>query len=191
MHVSCTQAMSSIDFDCLDVLLLLECGSFWPDSLVERSSFMQMLAHAMNVEAPDIDRWEEELTASGACNASGLVDVNRFVAFCLQGGVERAETVLPGQLPRPQEEYEDVGDSFTIQEGDKREAATSFIASQGKLEGIIRNPDRSLSFSELATAIIGEQIPPPPLEDKAGVVVVVDSKQYVLGERLGQGGTGE
>eukprot|EP00971_Amphidinium_carterae_P314762 6256892-Amphidinium_carterae.1 len=77
-----------------DASLLLQCGSFWPDSMVERSSFMQMLAHAMNVEAPDIqsERWEEELAASGACNASGVVDVKHFVDFCLQGGVERAET---------------------------------------------------------------------------------------------------
>eukprot|EP00971_Amphidinium_carterae_P202390 4015764-Amphidinium_carterae.1 len=67
---------------------------------------MQMLAHALNVEAPDIERWEEELTASDACNASGVVDVKHFVAFCLQGGVERAETPVQGVLSRPQQEDE-------------------------------------------------------------------------------------
>eukprot|EP00971_Amphidinium_carterae_P175814 3485091-Amphidinium_carterae.1 len=66
---------------------------------------MQTLVHALHLEAPDIERWEEELTASGACNASGVVDVKRFVAFCLQGGVERAET-LQGVLSRPQQEDE-------------------------------------------------------------------------------------
>eukprot|EP00971_Amphidinium_carterae_P055023 1084169-Amphidinium_carterae.1 len=71
--------MSSIDrrsFTHDDASLLLECGSFWPDSMVDRSSFMQMLAHALNVESHGIQnkRWEEELTASGACNASGVVD---------------------------------------------------------------------------------------------------------------------
>eukprot|EP00971_Amphidinium_carterae_P242845 4821836-Amphidinium_carterae.1 len=69
--------MSSIDRCSLtddDVSLLLECGSFWPDSMVDKKSFMQMLVHAMHVEAPDIqsERWEVELTASGACNASGV-----------------------------------------------------------------------------------------------------------------------
>eukprot|EP00971_Amphidinium_carterae_P218790 4342916-Amphidinium_carterae.1 len=106
--------MSSIDRRSLthdDAFLLLECGSFWPDSMVDKSSFMRMLVHAVKVEAHDIqsERWEEELTASGACNASGVVDVKHFVAFCLQGGVERAETVqgvLQGQLPRPQQEDE-------------------------------------------------------------------------------------
>eukprot|EP00971_Amphidinium_carterae_P101461 2008299-Amphidinium_carterae.1 len=102
--------MSSIDRCFLthdDASLLLECGSFWPDSMVDKSSFMEMLAHAMNVEAPYIqsERWEEELTASGACNVSGVVDVKRFVAFCLQGGVARTETVQ-AVLSRPQQEDE-------------------------------------------------------------------------------------
>eukprot|EP00971_Amphidinium_carterae_P164541 3262173-Amphidinium_carterae.1 len=100
--------MSSIDrrpFTDDDASLLLECGSFWPDSMVDRSSFMKMLVHALNVEAPDIERWEEELTASGACNVSGVVDVEHFVAFYLQGGVERAE-IVQGGLSRPQQEDE-------------------------------------------------------------------------------------
>eukprot|EP00971_Amphidinium_carterae_P230491 4574296-Amphidinium_carterae.1 len=51
---------------------------------------MQMLVHALHVEAPDSqsEHWEEALTASGACNAFGVVDVKRFVAFCLQGDAE-------------------------------------------------------------------------------------------------------
>eukprot|EP00971_Amphidinium_carterae_P320603 6372367-Amphidinium_carterae.1 len=67
-----------------------------------------MLVHALNVEARDIqsERWEEELTASDACNASGVVDVKHFVAFCLQGGVERAETLVQGVSTRPQHQDE-------------------------------------------------------------------------------------
>eukprot|EP00971_Amphidinium_carterae_P023148 456740-Amphidinium_carterae.1 len=42
----------------------------------------------------------------------------------------------------------------------------------------------------LSTAVIREPIPFPPPEDQAGAVVVVDSKQYVLGERLGSGAVG-
>eukprot|EP00971_Amphidinium_carterae_P063124 1249240-Amphidinium_carterae.1 len=122
--------MSSIDRSSLtddDASLLLECGSFWPDSMVEKSSFMQMLVHALHVEAPNIERWEEELTASGACNAFGVVDVEHFVAFCLQGGVERTETpvqgVLPGQLPRPQQDYERL--AAPMEPSNERLAATN------------------------------------------------------------------
>eukprot|EP00971_Amphidinium_carterae_P113788 2254647-Amphidinium_carterae.1 len=71
--------MSSIDRRSLtrdDASLLLEGGSYWPDSMVDKSSFVKMLVHVLNVETNDIqsERWEEELTASGACNASGVVD---------------------------------------------------------------------------------------------------------------------
>eukprot|EP00971_Amphidinium_carterae_P058404 1155511-Amphidinium_carterae.1 len=55
--------------------LLLQGGLFWPDSMVDKGSFMKMLAKALNVEAQqDIqnERWEEELNASGACNAFGV-----------------------------------------------------------------------------------------------------------------------
>eukprot|EP00971_Amphidinium_carterae_P043042 846319-Amphidinium_carterae.1 len=102
--------MSSIDRRPLthdDASLLLECGSFWPDSMVDKSSFMKMLEHAWNVEANDTQSecWEERLTASGACNASDEVDVKHFVAFCLQGSFERTETAQ-GVLPRPQQEDE-------------------------------------------------------------------------------------
>eukprot|EP00971_Amphidinium_carterae_P268664 5329901-Amphidinium_carterae.1 len=52
--------------------------------MVDESSFMKMLLHVLNVEAETenrSERWEEELTASGACNASGVVDVKHVVAF--------------------------------------------------------------------------------------------------------------
>eukprot|EP00971_Amphidinium_carterae_P239823 4761094-Amphidinium_carterae.1 len=60
---------------------------------------MQMLLRVLNVEAGtdhESERWEEEeeLTASGACSASGVVDVKHFVDFCQQEGIEGAETVL-------------------------------------------------------------------------------------------------
>eukprot|EP00971_Amphidinium_carterae_P221934 4405966-Amphidinium_carterae.1 len=42
----------------------------------------------------------------------------------------------------------------------------------------------------LSIAKIGEQFALPSPEYKAGAVVVVDSKQYVLGERLGRGAGG-
>eukprot|EP00971_Amphidinium_carterae_P143925 2851910-Amphidinium_carterae.1 len=65
--------------------------------MVDKSSFMKMLLHVMNVEAGtdhELAHWEEALTASGACTASGVVNVERFVVFNLALGVEGVETVL-------------------------------------------------------------------------------------------------
>eukprot|EP00971_Amphidinium_carterae_P210108 4168286-Amphidinium_carterae.1 len=64
------------------------------------------------------------------------------------------------------------------------------LAATNTKQGGPRNPDRSLSISSLPTAVIGEQTPLPSPEDQAGALVVVDSKQYVLGERLGCGAGG-
>eukprot|EP00971_Amphidinium_carterae_P269331 5343028-Amphidinium_carterae.1 len=76
--------------------------------MVDKSSFVKMLLHVLHVEAhPDIqsERWEEELTASGACDASGVVDVRHFVTFSQQRGAEGAESMLGG-LSTPQQETE-------------------------------------------------------------------------------------
>eukprot|EP00971_Amphidinium_carterae_P276058 5478060-Amphidinium_carterae.1 len=139
-----------------------------------------MLVHVLNVE-PDIqtEGWEEELAASGACDASGVVDVKHFVDFCLQGGLEGAETVH--------------GVLFTMQEEDERLAAPP-EPSEGMLAAAnphpARNPDKSLTLSTLPTAVIGEQTPLPLPKDQAGALLVVRSKTYVLGERLGSGAGG-
>eukprot|EP00971_Amphidinium_carterae_P156080 3094589-Amphidinium_carterae.1 len=50
--------------------------------------------------------------------------------------------------------------------------------------------DMDASSWMLSTAKIGEQFALPSPADQAGAMVVVDSKQYVLGERLGQGAGG-
>eukprot|EP00971_Amphidinium_carterae_P031767 625846-Amphidinium_carterae.1 len=141
--------------------------------MVDKSSFMQMLVHALNVQAHDIqsERWEEELTACGACNASGVVDVKHFVAFCLQGGVERAETVQV-LLPRPQQV-------------DERLAAPSeplneMLAASNTNPSNPSGRDTGWSSWTLSTAKIGDQFALPSPDDQAGAVVVVDSKQYVL-----------
>eukprot|EP00971_Amphidinium_carterae_P315729 6275983-Amphidinium_carterae.2 len=131
--------------------LLLQCGCFWPDSMVDKSSFMKMLLHVLDVEEqPDIqtERWEEELTASGACDASGVVDLKHFVAFCLRGGVERAETPVQGVL-------------FTmLEEDDERLAAPSEPTTE-IVAATNTNPSNSLGRDldweswTLSTAVIG------------------------------------
>eukprot|EP00971_Amphidinium_carterae_P081030 1603263-Amphidinium_carterae.1 len=42
----------------------------------------------------------------------------------------------------------------------------------------------------MSSTVSGEQTPLPSLEAQAGALVVVDSEQYVLGERLGSGAGG-
>eukprot|EP00971_Amphidinium_carterae_P311745 6196177-Amphidinium_carterae.1 len=184
--------MSGIDRRSLthaEAYLLLHSGSFWPDLMVDKSSFMKMLLHVLNVEAhyqPDIEteRWEQELTASGACNASGVLDVRHFVAFCLQGGLEGAETVL-GMLSTIEEE-----DEILVAPS---EPSNEMLAASNTKPGSPSNPsgrDMSASSWTLSAAWFGEQTRLPSPEDQEGAVVVVDSKQYVLGERLGRGGGG-
>eukprot|EP00971_Amphidinium_carterae_P179991 3570262-Amphidinium_carterae.1 len=163
--------------------LLLQCASLWPDSMVDKGSFIKMLLHVLDVEAETdnrSERWEKEVTASGACNAS-VVHVKHFVAFCLQGGVE---TML-GVLSRPQPEH-------------KRLAAPSGPLIE-RLDAVNTKPGgpshpsgggMSSSSWTLSAAVIGGQIPLPSPEAQAGALVVVDSKHYVLGERLGRGGGG-
>eukprot|EP00971_Amphidinium_carterae_P304503 6050812-Amphidinium_carterae.1 len=138
-----------------------------------------MLLHVLNVEAhPDIqtERWEEQLTASGACNESGVVDARHFVTFSQQGGAEGAKTGLgvlsqhePERLAAPSEPSNEM-------------RAPTNPSSSGR--------DTSLSSWTLSTAIIGVQTPLPVPKDQAGAVVVVNSTQYVLGERLGHGAGG-
>eukprot|EP00971_Amphidinium_carterae_P089868 1779234-Amphidinium_carterae.1 len=154
--------------------------------MVDKTSFVRMLLHVSNVEARQdiqIERWQEELTASGACDASNVVDVKHFVAFCLQGGVGGAATVL-GMLSRPQQEDEILATPS--------EPSKNMLAAINKAGG--PNPpsggDMSSSSWTLSTAVIGEQTPLPSPEDQAGALVVVNSKQYVLGERLGHGAGG-
>eukprot|EP00971_Amphidinium_carterae_P288965 5737837-Amphidinium_carterae.1 len=169
--------------------LLLQCGSFWPNSMVDKVSFMQMLASILNVEAqPDIqiERWEGELLASCACNASGVVDVKHFVSFCLKGVVEGTETVLD-ILSTPQQEDERVA-APSVQSNERLASIDTKPGSPSNPSGRDARPISSLM--SMTSAVFGEPTPLPSPEDQAGAVLVVDSKQYVLGERLGSGAGG-
>eukprot|EP00971_Amphidinium_carterae_P164258 3256415-Amphidinium_carterae.1 len=167
--------------------LLLACGSFWPDSMVDKGSVMKMLVHVLNLEAPpdiEIEHWAFELAASGACNASGdsVVDMRCFIAFCLlQEHVEGTQTVLGG-LPAPEQEDE----LLTAPSEMRATINTKPRAPSDPSGGDTISSSWSLSTAE----VVGEQPTLPSLEDQAGVVLVVDSKEYVLGERLGHGGGG-
>eukprot|EP00971_Amphidinium_carterae_P026548 523755-Amphidinium_carterae.1 len=172
-----------------EAVLLMQCGSFWPDFLMDEYSFMKLLLRVLNVEAGTdihIDGWWMEGVRSSSWNLLRIfdgdhadVDVSKFVSFCMLQGVGGLDGVL-GVLYRPQR-------------GDERLAATSSTLLQGAARGVTRsmiNIDKSLTLSSLSTAVIGEQTPLPSPEAQAGAVVVVNSKQYVLGEKLGRGAGG-
>eukprot|EP00971_Amphidinium_carterae_P215411 4275343-Amphidinium_carterae.1 len=182
---------------------------------------MKMLFHVLSVEAqPHIETegWEQELAAAGACNASGVVDVKHFVAFCQQGGGEGTKIVL-GVLSTPQQEDErlaapsepaiemlaagstELSVSFRVQEDESSRLAVpaepwnEVLAATNTKPGGPCNPSERdarpiSSLMSMASTLCGEQTPLPSPEDQAGAVVLVDSKRYVLGERLGTGGGG-
>eukprot|EP00971_Amphidinium_carterae_P188167 3735047-Amphidinium_carterae.1 len=63
--------------------------------MVDESSFMKMLLHVLHVEAETdnrSERWEEELTASGACNASGVVDVSTSLISACKEALKEPKT---------------------------------------------------------------------------------------------------
>eukprot|EP00971_Amphidinium_carterae_P011214 220884-Amphidinium_carterae.1 len=128
--------------------------------MVDKSSFVKMLLHVLQDAQPDFqtERCEEELTTSGACDASGVVNVRHFVTFSQQGGVEGAETML-GLLSRPQQE-------------DERLAAPSEPSNKNMFANHRSGGDMSSSTWTLSTAVIGGQTPLPLPEDQAGAVVL-------------------
>eukprot|EP00971_Amphidinium_carterae_P178246 3535831-Amphidinium_carterae.1 len=178
--------------------LLLQCGSFWPDSMVDRSSFMKMLLHVLTVEGQrDIqpERWEEELNASGVCDAFGVVDVKHFVSREMWKSIGRV-AILRVLAKSKFEDSLLATTRFVVSHGAEWELPAPVKSSNEMLDvtntkrGGPRNPDRSLTLSSLQTAVIGEQTPLPLPKDQAGAMVVVDSKHYVLGEKLGHGAGG-
>eukprot|EP00971_Amphidinium_carterae_P025773 508612-Amphidinium_carterae.1 len=151
--------------------------------MVDKSSFVKMLLHVLHVEAhvdTETERWEEELTASGACDASGVVDVRRFVTFSQQGGVEGPK-IVPGAFTALCKRLQ--GMLFKQQEtqrlADPLEPSNEMLAATNNKAGGPNHTsggDMSSSSWTLSTAVIGGQTPLPSPEDQAGALVVVNSK---------------
>eukprot|EP00971_Amphidinium_carterae_P189992 3771512-Amphidinium_carterae.1 len=59
-----------------EAVILQFSGSFWPDSMLDKDTFMVLLANILSLEFPyQISEWEEQLKASGALGDAGKVDV--------------------------------------------------------------------------------------------------------------------
>eukprot|EP00971_Amphidinium_carterae_P108034 2138748-Amphidinium_carterae.1 len=63
-----------------EAAILWQSGSFWPDSVLDKDTFMELLTNVLSLEFPPISEWEKQLVASGAQCDDGKVDVRRFVA---------------------------------------------------------------------------------------------------------------
>eukprot|EP00971_Amphidinium_carterae_P046422 914028-Amphidinium_carterae.1 len=64
-----------------EAAILLQSGSFWPGSTLDKDTFMALLANVLSLEFPyQISEWEKQLVATGALGDAGEVDVQLFVA---------------------------------------------------------------------------------------------------------------
>eukprot|EP00971_Amphidinium_carterae_P291177 5781492-Amphidinium_carterae.1 len=135
--------------------------------MVDKSSFVKMLLHVLNVETrsdTQSEHWEEQLTASGACNASGVVDVKHFVHFCLplvneaachRSGVVDMKNFVALCLQRCVGRAGKVlGVCSTLRQQEDERLAAQLEPSN----------EKTLTLSELSTAVIGEATPLPSLE---------------------------
>eukprot|EP00971_Amphidinium_carterae_P189905 3769666-Amphidinium_carterae.1 len=61
--------------------LLCQSGSFWPGSMLDKETFMELLANVLSLEFPyERYEWEKHLVATGALSDAGKVDVQLVVA---------------------------------------------------------------------------------------------------------------
>eukprot|EP00971_Amphidinium_carterae_P209093 4148179-Amphidinium_carterae.1 len=119
--------------------------------MVDKGHFMQMLLHILDVEAEtdvEMERREEELTASGACNASGLVDVKHYVSREMWKSIGRVAILRVLAQSKLENELL-AATRFAVPHGaewpaptDHPTNATLATASQGAHKGITFNPDR-------------------------------------------------
>eukprot|EP00971_Amphidinium_carterae_P318680 6334472-Amphidinium_carterae.1 len=79
---------------------LLQSGSFWPGSMLDKDTFMELLANVLSLEFYyQISEWEKQLIATGALGDAGKVDVQRFVvALSVSTTLSDADTILMPQL---------------------------------------------------------------------------------------------
>eukprot|EP00971_Amphidinium_carterae_P145719 2887847-Amphidinium_carterae.1 len=64
-----------------EAIILRESGSFWPGSMLDKDTFMELLTNVLSLAFPyQISEWEKQLIASGALHDDDKVDVQLFVA---------------------------------------------------------------------------------------------------------------
>eukprot|EP00971_Amphidinium_carterae_P052882 1041500-Amphidinium_carterae.1 len=63
-----------------DADTLRECGSLWPGAMLDKDTFMELLANLLGYDFKhQISEWEKQLIATGALGNDGKVDVQLFV----------------------------------------------------------------------------------------------------------------
>eukprot|EP00971_Amphidinium_carterae_P297802 5916918-Amphidinium_carterae.1 len=66
-----------------EAIILRESGSFWPGSMLDKDTFMELLASVLNSDWYQRPEWEKQLVATGALGDAGKVEVQLFVAASL------------------------------------------------------------------------------------------------------------
>eukprot|EP00971_Amphidinium_carterae_P234838 4659892-Amphidinium_carterae.1 len=66
-----------------EATILRESGSFWPGSMLDKDTFMELLASVLNLDWYQRPEWEKRLVAIEALGDAGKVDVQQFVAALL------------------------------------------------------------------------------------------------------------
>eukprot|EP00971_Amphidinium_carterae_P096794 1915947-Amphidinium_carterae.1 len=158
----------------VEATILRESGSFWPGSVLDKDTFMDLLASVLSLEFHyQISEWEKQLIASGALGDAGKVDVQRFVA------VSWASTTLsdPDTILMPEA-------------GPQSLAPTSGTVSQIAVSQADDARETLTTMSTMTTTSGDAQLPLPASEVTAGIVVSVASKHYEISETLGCGAGG-
>eukprot|EP00971_Amphidinium_carterae_P170695 3382915-Amphidinium_carterae.1 len=149
--------------------ILWSSGSFWPGSMLDKDTFMELLATVLSLEFPyQISEWEKQLIASGALDDAGKVDVQLFVKA---SSVSTTPT-YPDAIVMPEV-------------GLQSQAPTSGTVPQSAASQV--DVSKLSSFGSLDSNV---QFPLPAPEVTVGAVVSVASKRYEVGEKLGHGAGG-
>eukprot|EP00971_Amphidinium_carterae_P089732 1776701-Amphidinium_carterae.1 len=152
--------------------ILLESSWFWPDSLLDKDTFMELLIAVLSLEFPPISEWEKQLIASGALNDDGKVNVQLFVAASLVS-TTLSDPKGPNTIVVPA-----VGPQ-------------SLASTSGTVLQIAASQTETTETLTTMTITSGDvQLPLPAPEVTVGVVVFVASKRYEIRETLGCGAGG-
>eukprot|EP00971_Amphidinium_carterae_P174119 3451384-Amphidinium_carterae.1 len=157
----------------MEATILRESGSFWPGSMLDKDTFMQLLANILSLEFQyQIMEWEKQLVATGALGDAGMVDVQLFVA---------ASSVSPTLSDPRTIVMHEVGPQSLAPTSDAESQTAVSQADAGEVS-------TTMSDATITSGDVPRPLPAP--EVTVGVVVSIASKRYEITEKLGFGAGG-
>eukprot|EP00971_Amphidinium_carterae_P301611 5992324-Amphidinium_carterae.1 len=147
-----------------EAAVLCESASFWPGSMLEKDTFMELLANILSLEfQSQIDEWEKQLVAAEALGDGGKVDVQLFLAASSLA----TQVSDPGNIMIPEVGLQSLAPTGTGSRADASEISETLVSTSSST-----------------------QLPLPVPELTVGAVVSVASKHYEINEKLGCGAGG-